>query len=687
MQGCCCCAVLTVAMCMKGQVVGSILFASNASSKAGAVVQAASLVANGSTYNSLLTQSAATSLNSWMSSNTSASLLGNGSYAGVAVPANFSYTYLNVTNVQVLNASVASDTVESLLGLSSSAQHYAMTIWMNITVLVGYSVGVNASSTSGRRLLQASDSMHAHSEPFRSVEDGMMTQIDGGIQGILQWVQLHEQSLHAQQRQHDLHALQQMLSQASIGTNRQTGQLPTRPTIIHQSHNGQIASSLAPAPPLHRRHLSVQHISSFDGSEHFHPSQWSPRDLQNAVSCQPEQPRLSLQQPQDSAEPLQRSLSPESHQLQLEIPYQQHSPSDRFALSGHSATQLQSAFSHASHQPQHSARQLKSALSYSWQSPLSLQLKLFEKAFLDMSVCNATLVAQQLSLNSSVSSLNCTNSTALTLLTNLLSAASTAGSSPPLSVLMIADSPSSTQSTSSVNANSGLEASVRSTVNIMLQNYDKQIAQLLAMALTELNAVTTIQGALSIKKTYIKKFITTAQNYITVTTSFVETALTLFGITVTSSNSNSRSASTYTQLVQSTLADDAEAANTLYASASFQAAVKALAPTCNRDSLGSQRFYFGVAADQSQENVAANSTVTASAGTDTVTLNETASQCPGKLVDKKTGYCVDVWGGYPVVQVSSMPSAKAIGERVRGHRYTVGWSGNVVVGGLLLHQV
>ena len=79
-------------------------------------------------------------------------------------------------------------------------------------------------------------------------------------------------------------------------------------------------------------------------------------------------------------------------------------------------------------------------LSYSWQSPLSLQLKLLERAFLDTSVCNATLVAQQLGLNASVSSLNCANSTALTLLTNLLSAASS-GTSPPLSVLIVADPP------------------------------------------------------------------------------------------------------------------------------------------------------------------------------------------------------------------------------------------------------
>ena len=611
--------------------MGSILFASNASTKATALIEAATLVTNGSTYNSLLTQSATSSLNSWMSSNASASLLSSSSYAGVAVPANFSYTYLNVTNIQVLNASVANSTVESLLGLSSTAQHYAMTVWMNITVLVGYSVGSNASSTSGRRLLQASDGLYTDSD---AVSFGLQMHSVGnlqhsGDQDIQKWVQSYEQRLRAEQQQPDVAAMRQLLSQA--GTKGQRRQLPSRVAVEQHLPRASKASFIAAAPKLGK------------SSAHYATA----AQLSNSDS-------LALS---NGTQPLVR--------------------------------QLQTELSLESDQPQHSTRQLlQTALSYSWQSPLNLQLKLLEKAFLDTSVCNATLVAQQLGLNSSVSSLNCTNSTALTLLTNLLSAGSTGGSSPPLSVLMIADSPSSTQSTSSVDANSGIEASVKSTLSIMLQNYDRQIAELLAMALTELNTVNTLQGVISIKKIYIKKFITTAQNYITVTTSFVETALTLFGISTTSTSSNSRSsASTYVQLVQSTLADDVEADNNLYASASFQAALQALVPSCNRDSLGNRRFSFAVAAAQSQEDVTANATLTATASTSTVILNETASNCPSKLVDSSTGYCVDVWSGYSVVQVSSMPAAKVVAEKVTGHRHRIGWDGNVVVGGLLLHQV
>lgn len=617
---------------LQGQVVGSILFASNASTKATALIEAATLVTNGSTYNNLLTQSATSSLNSWMSSNASASLLSSSSYAGIAVPANFSYTYLNVTNIQVLNASVANSTVESLLGLSSTAQHYAMTVWMNITVLVGYSVGSNASSTSGRRLLQASDGLYTDSD---AVSFGLQTHghvgklQHSGDQDIQKWVQSYEQRLHAEQQQPDVGTMRQLLSQA--GTKGQRRRLPSQVAVKKHSPRASKASSIAAAPKLGK-----------------------------SSACYATAAQLSN--------------------------------SDSLALSNgthHLARQLQTELSLESDQPQHSTRQLlQTALSYSWQSPLNLQLKLLEKAFLDTSVCNATLVAQQLGLNSSVSSLNCTNSTALMLLTNLLSAGSTGGSSPPLSVLMIADSPSSTQSTSSVDANSGIEASVKSTLSIMLQNYDRQIAELLAMALTELNTVNTLQGVISIKKTYVKKFITTAQNYITVTTSFVETALTLFGISTTTTSSNSRSsASTYVQLVQSTLADDVEADNNLYASASFQAALQALVPSCNRDSLGNRRFSFAVAAAQSQEIVTANATLTATASTSTVILNETASNCPSKLVDSSTGYCVDVWSGYSVVQVSSMPAAKVVAEKVTGHRHRIGWDGNVVVGGLLLHQV
>ena len=34
-----------------------------------------------------------------------------------------------------------------------------------------------------------------------------------------------------------------------------------------------------------------------------------------------------------------------------------------------------------------------------------------------------------------------------------------------------------------------------------------------------------------------------------------------------------------------------------------------------------------------------------------------------------------------------MPAAKVAAEKVTGHRHRVGWDGNVVIGGLLLHQV
>ncbi|CAF9926502.1 MAG: hypothetical protein HETSPECPRED_006350 [Heterodermia speciosa] len=415
--------------------------------------------------------------------------------------------------VQVLNVTVAAATVEDLLNLTSTAQHYAMTVWMNITVLVGYSVGLNSSAASGRRLLQHADTDLAAL--------------------LVPQTHIHQDSMkHAQQQQQHTH-MQRTLS------------------------------------PL-------------------------------------------LQQRQPQQDPNERALS------------------------------LQ-------HRQPHATRQLRSVFSYTWQSPLSLQLKLLEKAFLDTSVCNATLVAQQLGLNSSVSSLNCTNSTALTLLTNLLSAASS-GTSPPLSVLMVADSPSSSQSTSPVDSNAGIEASVRSTINIMLQGYERQIAQILAMVIKELNTVNTLQTVVGIKATYIKKFITTAQKYITETTTYVNAALPLFGIKV--SNSTSASASTYTQLVQTTLADNTEADNTLYASASFQAAVAALVPRCSRDALGNQRFYFSVADDQTQENVTANSTITASATTETAVLNETESNCPAALVSRNTGFCEGRWSGYPLVQAS-----------------------------------
>ena len=195
---------------------------------------------------------------------------------------------------------------------------------------------------------------------------------------------------------------------------------------------------------------------------------------------------------------------------------------------------------------------------------------------------------------------------------------------------------------------------MRSTINIMLQGYERQIAQILAMVIKELNTVNTLQTVVGIKTAYIKKFIATAQRYITETTTYVNAALPLFGITV--SSSASASASTYTQLVQTTLADNVEADNTLYASVSFQAAVAALVPKCSRGALGNQRFYVSVARDQAQENVTANSSIAASGATDTAVLNETPSNCPAELVSSSTGYCQGRWSGYPVPQVSAKHS-------------------------------
>ena len=86
---------------VQGQVLGSVLFASNASTRAAATAEATKVMTNGSSYNALLTQAATSSLNSWMSSNTSAALLSGSSYAGITIPTNFTYTLLNVTNVQV----------------------------------------------------------------------------------------------------------------------------------------------------------------------------------------------------------------------------------------------------------------------------------------------------------------------------------------------------------------------------------------------------------------------------------------------------------------------------------------------------------------------------------------------------------------------------------------------------------
>ena len=156
---------------MQGQLVGSILFASNTTTAAAAATAAASLATNSSAYNLLMTQSATTALNAWMTSNTSAAILSSTSYAGLAVPTDFTYTLLNVTHVAVINATVANSTVESLLNITSSSLHYAVDVWLNVTVQVGYSVALNSSVTTGRRLLQygwASADAHAQLAPGSS---------------------------------------------------------------------------------------------------------------------------------------------------------------------------------------------------------------------------------------------------------------------------------------------------------------------------------------------------------------------------------------------------------------------------------------------------------------------------------------------------------------------------------------
>ena len=153
------------------QLVGSILFASNTTTAAAAATAAASLATNSSAYNLLMTQSATTALNAWMTSNTSAAILSSTSYAGLAVPTDFTYTLLNVTHVAVINATVANSTVESLLNITSSSLHYAVDVWLNVTVQVGYSVALNSSVTTGRRLLQygwASADAHAQLAPGSS---------------------------------------------------------------------------------------------------------------------------------------------------------------------------------------------------------------------------------------------------------------------------------------------------------------------------------------------------------------------------------------------------------------------------------------------------------------------------------------------------------------------------------------
>lgn len=562
---------------MQGQMVGSILFASNATTAAEAATAAASLATNSSAYNLLLTQSATTALNAWMTSNTSAAILSSSSYAGLAVPTNFTYTLLNVTNVAVINATVANSTVESLLNITSSSSHYAMDVWLNVTVQVGYSVALNSSVTSGRRLLQYGwASADAHDQ--LAFDSSPLALPGGGPAADKAWSS-------------DQYA---------------------------QADHGRVLSS--------------------DSNQSTDSAQGLPSELKADAS---------------------------------------HGVSD------HSQAQLSLPALTASAAMAHGRRQLQQSISFSWTSPLDLQLALWSTAFTESSQCNATAVALQLDTSSSVSSLNCTSSTSTTLLTDLLAAAST-GSTSALTVLMLSTTPTSSRSTSTVDNNAGIEASLNSGISILLQSYQVEIAELVAMTITAIDTVDEL-GA-SMASSYIKSFITTAQNYIDVTTTFVNDVLVIFGKTVTASSAIV-SASAYTTLVQTALAEAASAENALVASTTFQAAVAALAPNCtSRDSLGNVQFTFLLAANETQESFA-NSSDTAAASTTTAVANETASDCPKALVDKTTGYCVNSWNGYPVTQVSSIPARKAVGEQVIGRRHMVGFDGNVVVGGLLIHQV
>ena len=553
-------------------MLGSILLASNETTAAAATAAAASTAVASSAYNQLMTKSATTALNAWMTSNTSAAVLSNGSYAGLTVPTNFTYTLLNVSNVAVINVTVSNSTVESLLGITSSSQHWALNIWLNITVQVGYSVALNSSVNSvagGRRLLDYVDS----------------------------WID---------QPATDSTAL--ALPSSSADT-----ELALHNALLRQAHKQNVDLQQLQLSAL--PHAAMTASSQSDAISH---GQQLPRPAASAGAG---------------------------------------------LVSGSQR------------------RQLQQYLSYTWTSPLDLQMALLRTAFTQTSQCNATAVALQ--LGGSTGSLTCPASTSTTLLTDLLASAS-AGSKPALTVLMLSTSPKSSRSTSNVDSNSGVEASVQSGISMVLQGYERQIAELLGMIVTAINTVDELGASQALK--YIQAFITSAENYISVTTGFVNQALAIFGKAV-AANSAVASVSAYTQLVQTALRDAAAAENALLASTTFQAAVKALAPNCTtRDSLGDAQITFLLAANQSQESFAYSSD-TAEAVVPDAVLNETASNCPPELVDRETGYCVSSWSGYPVVQVSSKPAGRATGEQVTGRRRMVGFDGNVVIGGLLVHQV
>ena len=577
---------------MQGQIVGSIMFASNATSATAAVAAAAITAASSGAYNQLLVTSATTALNAWMNSSSAAAILNSTSYAGVTIPSGFSTTLLTVTNVVVINATVATATVESLLGISSSSVHYALEVWLNITVRVGYDVAAISTATSRRRLLQ---------QPLDGPDQRL---------GDSSALAMYDRSLTQ-----DKPGMGQGLDQLGFG----------KPLLGRNSGTSAATADPALLPPLG----SDQGFGSGMHEARALPSASFPGDLDAQL----------------------RALT-------------------RAAVAvGH---------------PGKGGRRLQQYLSSFWLSPLDLQLAMLKSAFAQTAQCNATAVALQLGTTSSLSSLDCASSSTITLLTDLL-AASTPASNPPLLVLTVSTAPQGSRSTTAVDSSSGIEASLASGLSILLHGYEVQIAEMLAMTVKAINTVDTLGSRMA--GTYIKTFIKAAQNYITATTKLVNSALAIFDKTLSSTAVSVR-LSAYTQLVQTSLAAARQAQNDLQASPTFQAAVAALAPNCStsRDSLGNAQFVFLLAANESSESFANSSDLVSVAAAAQV-LKETASDCPLQLRQRATGYCMKRWNGYPVVQVSSMPDRQAVGEQVVGRRRTVGIDGNVVVGGLLLHQV
>ena len=572
--------------------MGSIMFASNATSATAAVAAAAITAASSGAYNQLLVTSATTALNAWMNSSSAAAILNSTSYAGVTIPSGFSTTLLTVTNVVVINATVATATVESLLGISSSSVHYALEVWLNITVRVGYDVAAISTATSRRRLLQ---------QPLDGPDQRL---------GDSSALAMYDRSLTQ-----DKPGMGQGLDQLGFG----------KPLLGRNSGTSAATADPALLPPLG----SDQGFGSGMHEARALPSASFPGDLDAQL----------------------RALT-------------------RAAVAvGH---------------PGKGGRRLQQYLSSFWLSPLDLQLAMLKSAFAQTAQCNATAVALQLGTTSSLSSLDCASSSTITLLTDLL-AASTPASNPPLLVLTVSTAPQGSRSTTAVDSSSGIEASLASGLSILLHGYEVQIAEMLAMTVKAINTVDTLGSRMA--GTYIKTFIKAAQNYITATTKLVNSALAIFDKTLSSTAVSVR-LSAYTQLVQTSLAAARQAQNDLQASPTFQAAVAALAPNCStsRDSLGNAQFVFLLAANESSESFANSSDLVSVAAAAQV-LKETASDCPLQLRQRATGYCMKRWNGYPVVQVSSMPDRQAVGEQVVGRRRTVGIDGNVVVGGLLLHQV